>query len=391
MAETTILDRRIDDELVGKLPLIRNAAQEQLLALQKTEFHPLEEGKNLIRRLIGRKLPPRDILFWPTGMLMLGIAEADREGLYTPIYFKSVLENFRQAGGKLYYPDDVLSGAGVLKAWGSGELSDDWEAVLHRMDEFLERTDRDEKGLIIYRPGRTNKEVIADGIGMSAFFLAQYAEAFGDAAALEDALAQLKGYRAAAKDPETGLLYHGYECDADAALQMKGLLGWGRAMGWMMLGISECAAASKDEELVRWLSQLGAFMKAHQKEDGLLPWTFTDRLGSGTVLTAAQRQTFDGSFTDGERHSDTSASAMIGYALLYGVSEGILPEEEYTEFFEKLTGGLLAVTDDKGNVGSSLAESAGFGLHPQNYTVNPWGQGAALSFLALADRQNEQG
>ena len=45
---------------------------------------------------------------------------------------------------------------------------------------------------------------------------------------------------------------------------------------------------------------------------------------------------------------------------------------------------LLGILPQIGNgvVTGSLGESVDFGVHPQNYGHNPWGQGAALAALA---------
>ena len=126
--------------------------------------------KNLARRMLGRKTEEKDLFYWPAGMLALGLAEyGSEDGI------QAVCEHvrlFNKKGGKLLYPDDALMGAAlILLPAESEELSKAVEQVY----AMVCGTDRDELGSILYRPGRGHTEILADGAGMTAFFLAKYA------------------------------------------------------------------------------------------------------------------------------------------------------------------------------------------------------------------------
>ena len=354
-----------------KLEALRAETIRQLRDIQKKKIDPAEDAKNLMRRLIGRKLPPRDLLFWPTGMLMLGLAagnitSAEKEAL------AAAVRNWEKAGKKLYYPDDTLSGAALLTAAllntsGSFGIKEEFMPVLKQMKQFLDETPRDPSGMIIYRPGRGNEEILADGIGMSAMFYALYGRVCGDTASAAEAARQLRLYLDKASEPGAGFPFHGL-----AGEEKKGLCGWGRAVGWLLLGMAETAAALPDgeENIAERTRQLFDRILPYQRKNGLLPWKMTDDLTEPT---------------------DLSASAMTGYALLRMRQQGLWlrdREKQYGVFTRKLKDGILKQTDENGRADGALAECLGFGQHPQHYGVYPWGQGSALAFLKLAEQEN---
>jgi rhamnogalacturonyl hydrolase YesR len=225
-----------------------------------------------------------------------------------------------------------------------------------RMARSLMDAPKDAAGTLIYRPGRAHDYVFADGIGMAALFLDAYGRAYGDERASGEAAKQLKAYLSMATDARTGLPYHGYET---AAGTKNGLVGWGRAVGWLMMGMS----GTHDAGLRLRLRDLARSAEELCGEDGLFPW----------LLTAPQ----------GPR--DVSATAMIRWAEARALENGALPasdREKFSAGFSASAEGILAHTAD-GRVGQSLSECAGFAEHPQIYGCYPWGQGAALAFLSL--------
>lgn len=100
-------------------------------------------------------------------------------------------------------------------------------------------------------------------------------------------------------DEASGLPYHGFDSDTGVKY---GIIGWGRAVGWLMSGISESLAYLPEKTpqfsfLRDHFQKLSAIVVGFQKEDGSFPW---------------QLQAQDGP-------SDSSATAMIACALLRGM------------------------------------------------------------------------
>ena len=414
----------------------------------------VQEMKDLARRTLGRKIAEKDLFFWPCGILCLGLAE---DG--SPESINAIREHvsaFKKNGAKLLYPDDALMGAALIRTQEqlirsgvsegqeregirkASELSPMVDLVYRMVSE----TDRDELGSILYRPGRGHTEILADGAGMTALFLAKYAESrfFFDPdnnaeeeamAAMELAITQLYNFSSFAEDEESGLLWHCYEAKPDGALVRKGLIGWGRAMGWYLMGLSAvvCAmdalglkeeieeieeaeetgasegtaqsgSAAEDEQTESLTELLQKYMEtvfSHQKEDGLFPWSLTDLTQKSGVFSSVTADALRGALADRERReegeplqeirtaadhpADTSASAIIGWAAWKAMQAGLLDKERYEARLECLREGLLKQISPEGLVSGALAECDGFGLHPQKFGNYPWGQGAALTFL----------
>ena len=410
----------------------------------------VQEMKDFARRTLGRKTAEKDLFFWPCGILCLGLAEDGSPESIAAI--REHVSAFKKNGAKLLYPDDALMGAALIRTQDqlirAAALKDQEREGIRQAYELsltvdlvyrmVTETDRDELGSILYRPGRGHTEILADGAGMTALFLAKYAESrfFFDpdnnseetaVAALELAITQLYNFSSFAEDEASGLLWHCYEAKADGALTRKGLIGWGRAMGWYLMGLSavvcamealglkeeaeeteaaegtekEQSGASAEEEQRGTLAELlKKYMEAvfsHQREDGLFPWCLTDLTQTDGVFSSVTADSLRGALTDTERReegdpgqeiqpaagllTDTSASAMIGWAALKAMQAGLLDAELYKARLERLREGLLKQISPEGVVSGALAECDGFGLHPQKFGSYPWGQGAALAFL----------
>lgn len=80
-----------------------------------------------------------------------------------------------------------------------------------------------------------------DGVYMASPFYAEYARRFGEPAAFDDVAQQITLMEAYARDPRTGLLYHGWD-ESKGQRWADPVTGcsphfWGRAMGWYAMAI----------------------------------------------------------------------------------------------------------------------------------------------------------
>ncbi len=429
--------------------LLELAAAEAIKELADTRrVRPVAEAKNLARKVLGKQAEEKDLFYWPAGMLALGLAEYG--GQIGRAAVEEHIRIFYKKSGKLYYPDDALMGAALLEFIDSqtdshaadadvpdGVGQSQFQEAIEAVYDLVCKTDRDEVGSILYRPGRGHTEILADGIGMTAFFLAKYAcalmqnlseEAEKRAGrekkaieALELAMTQLYNFSSFAEDSDSGLLWHCYEAKEDGSLVRKGLIGWGRAMGWYLMGLSETACTMKvlgleeergdekeedTETLNDLLERYSDKVFSLQREDGLLSWNLTDLIQRDDVFSSVTSQkvkdalldpensedgTLPSILTVGSLQTDTSASAMVGYAVLKAVESGLIDQEKYIDRLSRLKKGLEEQTDNRGALGGSLAECVGFGVQPQRFGNYPWGQGAALAFLTRYQHFMENG
>ncbi len=446
--------------------LLEQAAAEAIKELADTRrIRPVAEAKNLARKMMGKKAEEKDLFYWPAGMLALGLAECGLQAGKAAI--EEHIRIFYKKGGKLYYPDDALMGAALLEFIGTqtdshaavavvpaGAGQSQFQEAIEAVYDMVCKTDRDELGSILYRPGRGHTEILADGVGMTAFFLAKYACALMQnlpeesekrverekkaIEAMELAMTQLYNFSSFAQDSDSGLLWHCYEAKEDGGLMRKGLIGWGRAMGWYLMGLSEVVCTMKalgleeaaevepednpkpeasekdgkeetgettDDTLAELLETYSEKVFSYQQENGLLPWCLTDLVCRNNIFSSVTSQALkdahqnpenaeDGTvsqiLTANSLQTDTSASAMVGYAVLQAVKAGTLDGKVYEDRLASLKKGLESQIDSSGVVKGALAECVGFGIHPQRFGSYAWGQGAVLAFLAAYRNHTEE-
>ena len=319
-------------------------------------------AKRAAKRFLKRSsASEKDPIFWPAGFLMLGLAgyaEAfpdDEAAAGCLDAVRERLEEWKKDGGKVRYADDSLAGCAMLmchRLTGESCYMDMADGIC---EYLVDEAPKDAEGALIYHPSPVNSCIYADGTGMSALFLSGYAAAGGKDGdkALELAGRELASFMKHGTDEQTGLPYHGYLLTDGGSQEKKGLVGWGRAVGFLLMGMSSYCGITDDPEIKEYYETMTAAALKRQRADGCFPW----------LLTAA----------DG--HVDTAATAMIGWAL---ANTGNGQHERETM---SIAAGLKRYLKD-GAMTEALAECVDFGEHPQRYGCYPWGQGASLAFFS---------
>ena len=156
-----------------------------------------------------------------------------------------------------------------------------------------------------------------DGLYMAEPFYAEYAATFHHPEAFSDITHQFALIDEHARDPKTGLLYHGWDESKQQrwADKQTGLSSqfWGRAMGWYMMALVDTLDhyPAQDPGRKQLLAQL--------ERDAATVARYQD----GT--TGLWYQVLDKGAEKGN-YLESSASCMFVYALAKGVREGYLPE-----------------------------------------------------------------
>ncbi len=342
------------EEFKDRYEQIVRRTKEDLAAYEAPEKVSFAER---LRRLFGKKRPEKDLVNWPAGMLLLGLWEAGEDEAV-----RAYIDRWIEKGMPLQRADDALAGYVILGLYGMyGE--ERYRTAAEKIHEMLAAAPKDAEGGIIYNPAAGNDAVFADGTGMAVMFLAKYGMLFRDAQALTAARQMLAAYRLHGMEENTGLPWHGYVLRDD---RQCGLAGWGRAVGWILMGVSvylQETAQLPDAEIAAYYRGLCDAAEAFRQESGLVPWHLAKD----------------------ETKTDTSATAMIEYAMLLGGYRGADADNSAAVF--------QALWDSapEGEVGGALAECLDFGNHPQKYGHYPWGQGAALAALSLFRRLQLRG
>lgn len=378
-----------------------------------------EQVKDLVKSALGRSVRTKDPLFWPAGLLMLGLVEA-RKNLMEAGGEKKAgsADKGNESGGaagdtaeliraiddaigkhvrlwkdrykaKISFIDDALSGAALIKLYCQDGLDEGLKELCKEtadsIYEYLSKAPRDKSGAIAYNAERSDANVFADGVGQTTMFLSLYGRVFDVQEATELAKVQLTTFKKYGCDERSGLPYHGYAMDSDSKVVKKGVLSWGRAAGWLIMGLSEfvscCAPAAGSytlenknhrhrsivlydfevSEIKSWYNKLSDALLSYQRGDGGYAW---------------QIQATEGPL-------DTSATGMILYGLMNGIEQ---EDDSKLKSLSKKTVATVNVLDKNvvdGKVNSALSSCDDFGVHYQTYGHYPWGQGAVLAAISL--------
>lgn len=156
-----------------------------------------------------------------------------------------------------------------------------------------------------------------DGLYMGEPFYAEYAKLMKKDAAFDDIANQFIWMEKNARDPKTGLLYHGYDESRTEkwADQKTGLSPhvWGRAMGWYIMALVDVLDNfpenhPKGKELIAILNRTAtATVKYQDAKSGV--WF--------DIVDLASRK---------GNYLESSASSMFVYGLAKGVRKGWLPQ-----------------------------------------------------------------
>lgn len=211
------------------------------------------------------------------------------------------------------------------------------------------------------------EQVWADTVYMAVLFLARLASLTGDrelaAAAVQQTLLHLR----LLQDPETGLLFHGWNSRAGSHMSAA---RWARANAWVALAVPEIVAGTVSltaipQELYSRYRRLASALRQAQGASGL--WH--------TVLDQP------------DDYEETSASAGIACGFLKAVKSGLL-EDAYLESAEAALVGILPLIHEDGEV---QGVSGGTPVMPSIAAYNTierypalYGQGLVMQLLTEA-------
>lgn len=366
---------------MNKIPLIENACKE---LLEYGVRGRREKCRDLVKRLIlRRKTPGEDPIFWPTGLLAAGLwhcreefaksADAGSTIAMIDQALAAYYGRWQKRGMPIVVLDDLLSGETLLHLYqaalerkadfGAGMSEELLKNAVDKLAFYGVAHPADAAGSFLYRPANGEKTVFVDGIGLSCPFLYRYGEMFDQPEYKELAVLQIVNFLSYGMDGKSGLPYHGY--DMTDGLKY-GIIGWGRAVGWLLRGMTGCmVSAYGRERLAAPCTALVDAAIACQRQDGCFSWQ----------LEAA------------EGPADTSATGMICAGLRQGMEIGVLSGETYENALRAGRQALERSVRD-GRVYRCSGECEGFSQYPQRYGAYPWSLGPALEVLQT-DGQSE--
>jgi rhamnogalacturonyl hydrolase YesR len=319
--------------------------------------------KNILRR----ETTAEDVIFWPTGMLAKGLWKCREE---QPEKIDETLAAYfirwQKKGMPICYLDDLLAGETILAVYEelkqredtsyAGLTKEKCEEALEKLSSFAMHYPTNENGSFPYRAGQKNGYVFVDGIGLACPFLYRYGVVSDGQEYKELAVRQIVNFLAYGMDTASGLPYHGYDVSDGCKY---GIIGWGRAVGWLLRGMMACLQDEYGaERLTKPFTDLVDAVLTWQRRDGFFSWQ----------LQAA------------EGPADTSATGMICGALQQGIALGILTQEQHRQALEDGKSAIERSVKD-GRVYQCSGECLDFAQYPQRYGAYPWALGPALEIL----------
>lgn len=197
-----------------------------------------------------------------------------------------------------------------------------------------------------------------DGIYMAAPFYAEFAKTFDEPGTFDDVVHQIILVESHTRDPQTGLLYHGWD-ESRSQKWANPETGcspnfWGRAMGWYAMGVVDVLDHLPQDHPERGKiaaildSALSALGRVQDQPTGL--WH--------QVLDQGDRE---------GNYLEASASCMVVYAIAKGVRNGYL-DRQYLDLARKGYRGILehfVEVDEQGLVNlQQICSVAGLGGTP---------------------------
>lgn len=342
---------------IEDLEIIRNSIRQPVL-------------KKTIKRILGREYT-KDIIFWPAGMVLFGLSEylmamrnkdgkvASETAQIAMKYLTDYFDYWEKAVDKrVMHVDDAIAGRALVNLFLITE-DEKYKYFSDIIINFLLEYEKDINGSIIYNAKAGNGYIFADGAGQSAAFLIKYGEVFDREDLIVFGIRQLDNYYNMGMGEKNILPYHAFSA---YDMRKMGLIGWGRAVGWLMMGYSELKACKDFSQYSCIRQQYVGFVDnilAYQRDDGGFGWMLQAMEGEG----------------------DTSASAMIGYSIAKGICDSILKETKYVDAVNNIARYIDAYTAD-GSVKQCLGDCVDLAMHPQVYGHHPCAQGATLAFYS---------
>ena len=354
------------------------------------DTYPVVTTKQKIKQLMKTCIPgmtpeKAERYSWPQALLAMGLLQAyeqtkDKTALSSVF---SYLRRWKNSGYPISHVDHVMNGSVALwtEALLTKEKREDAESLealwicregADICASWIKAAKKTADGILAYRSQHPDW-LFADTLGMLCPFACRYGVQKQDKELLNLGLRQLELFFQKGMDEKTGLPYHGY----DEKTGMKyGIIGWGRACGWMLLGLSQS---------ILWILEQSAAQPSFQS---------AAREGCNRLLLLQQQlldsvfawQRADGGFSwqlqAQEGHRDTSAEGMIGYGTwLAAETAAVQRSEQWSPALSRLAA-TMQTSIQKGYVTDCSGECKGFAEYPQVYGTYPWGSGSTLAFLA---------
>ena len=270
-----------------------------------------------------------------TMMGIWGLWEKTKDSAYIK-YVKKIVDHFVTKDGDIrtydltdYNADHILTGRLVLRLHDAYQ-DPKYKKAADLLRKQIDWQPRNRAGGFWHKL-KYPAQMWLDGLYMIEPYYAEYTKRFGTTEAYADIVHEFVLMEQKARDPKTGLIYHGWDESRQQfwANKQTGLSQsfWSRAMGWYHIALVEVLDVMdvnhpERKKMLEILNRLTiAIVKVQDKDAGVW-WQITDKGGAE------------------KNYLESSASAMFVYALARSVNKGYI-SPEYRKAVQKGYAGLL--------------------------------------------------
>lgn len=298
--------------------------------------------KSQIKSIILMRRSKRRIAFWPNAMAINALYTLNPESKV----IKKQIMLWQKHGFRISQYDDILMAYYLITK--TNLLTNKQREIIIRNAESSIREYCDE--IIPYREADKNLAFI-DLLGMVPQFLIYLGVERNDKNLIRWGVLQFDSFIKNAIDSKTKLPYHAYDIKSK---QKVGIVGWGRALGWMMTGLADSINELNDsylkekERLLYLYESLFDAVIKYQRKDGGFSWQLLDISGP----------------------LDTSTTGMILQSMLELKNKSMIVDKNIDAAKQMLD--CLDSNYRNGKIINCSAECGGIGIYPQRYGSFAW-------------------
>jgi len=270
-----------------------------------------------------------------TMMGIWGLWEKTNDSVYIK-YVKKIVDHFVTADGDIrtydltdYNADHILTGRLILRLHDAYK-EPKYKKAANLLRKQIDWQPRNRAGGFWHKL-KYPAQMWLDGLYMIEPYYAEYTKRFGAKDAYADIVHEFVLMEQKARDPKTGLLYHGWDesrqqfwADKQTGLSQS---FWSRAMGWYHVALVEVldvmdVSHPERKKLLEILNRLTiAIARVQDKSSGVW-WQVTDKAGAE------------------KNYLESSASAMFVYAMARAINKGYT-NPSYTAVVQRGYAGLM--------------------------------------------------
>lgn len=313
-------------------------------------------------RLLGR---PSGALTWPLGLAFLCLNASSDQARKECVWIEKCFQGLVDPQGQSTLAGVAVDHGGLsYAALRVFELTQNtrYLAYAQAQGQAFACLPGAESGRIPYTAGK--HRVLVDTVAFICPFLARLSRLSAVPSYANIALRQLEAMWQHGRADDTWVV-HAFDA---TTLETSGIAGWGRGVGWLLIGIVDTVCELPEgEDKALWLARgqhLLEKLALCQREDGHWPWRLD--------LPAAP--------------PDSSVTALIAYALARWSQANFAQAACQPQMLARARSAIESVTDDKGRVGQCSGEAVGIGDYSTEFGNFMWAQAPAVAVdLILGD------